>query len=139
MPGNFHESFTPADVKPPSERSAGLVFTGVALLLAIVWRHHPTAPWWALAAAGALSSISFLAPRLLKPLNILWFKFGLQLHRIVSPLVMFALFIFVFMPAGVLVRIWSDPLRLRRNQKSASYWIERKSAGAAAGSMRNQF
>ncbi len=97
------------------------------------------APWWALAAAGALSVISLLAPRLLKPLNILWFKFGLLLHRIVNPLVMFALFIFVFVPAGFLVRIWSDPLRLRRNREAASYWIERETAGPATGSMKNQF
>ncbi len=139
MPGNFHESFATGKVKPPSERSTGLVFPGVALVLAILWHHHPVAPWWALAAAGALSVISLLAPRLLKPLNILWFKFGLLLHRIVNPLVMFALFIFVFVPAGFLVRIWSDPLRLRRNREAASYWIERETAGPATGSMKNQF
>ncbi len=139
MAGNFHESFAADKVKPPSERSTGLVFAGVALLLAFAWRHHPAAPWWALAAAVSLAGISFLAPRLLKPLNIVWFKLGLLLHRIVNPVVMLALFVFVFVPAGFLVRIWHDPLRLRRRSEASSYWIERTDAGPATSSMANQF
>ena len=139
MPSNFHESFTAGYVKPPSERSTGLVFSGVALLFAFMWRHHPIAPWVALAVAVALSSTSLLAPHIMRSLNIVWFKFGLLLHRIFNPVVLFALFIFVFVPAGLLVRIWSDPLALRPNRKAASYWIDRKGAEPATGSMTNQF
>jgi hypothetical protein len=139
MAGNFHESFAAAKVKPPSERSTGLVFAGVALLLAFAWRHHPLAPWGALAAAVCLAGISLLAPRLLKPLNVVWFRIGLLLHRIVNPVVMLALFVFVFTPAGFLVRIWHDPLRLRRRSEASSYWIERTNDGPATGSMVNQF
>jgi hypothetical protein len=126
-------------VKPPSERSTGLVFAGVALLLALVWRHHPTAPWWALAIAAVVGSISFLAPQLLKPLNVIWFKLGLLLHRIVNPVVMLALFIFVFVPAGALMRLWHDPLRSRRQPGASSYWLAPNKGEASAGSMTNQF
>ncbi len=136
---NFHESFGRDEVKPPSDRSTGLVFAGVALLLAFLWRHHPTAPWWALAAAALLSSISFLAPHFLKPLNFLWFNFGLLLHRIANPVVMFALFVCVFVPAGAIMRLWHDPLRLRRKPEASSYWVERDKGEPSAGSMTNQF
>jgi hypothetical protein len=139
MPRNFHESFTPGEVKPPSERATGLVFAAVALLFALLWRNEPRVPWWALGLAAALALVSLIAPRLLKPLNILWFKFGLLLHRIVNPIVMLALFSLVFVPAGAIMRLWHDPLRLRRKPETASYWIDREAGGHAAGSMTNQF
>jgi predicted membrane metal-binding protein len=139
MAGNFHESFAQDAVKPPSERGTGLVFAGVAILVAVLWRNDPLVFWWALAIAAALALVSLLAPRLLKPLNILWFKLGLVLHRIVNPIVMLALFTVVFVPAGALMRLWHDPLRLRRKPEAATYWIDRKTSEHAGGSMRNQF
>ena len=105
MASNFHESFAAGDVKPPSERATGLVFAAVALVVAFSWRRTEALMWWALAIAAALALVSLMAPRLLKPLNILWFKFGLLLHRIVNPLVMFALFALVFVPAGAIMRL----------------------------------
>jgi predicted membrane metal-binding protein len=139
MAGNFHERFAQDAVKPPSERATGLVFAGVAVVVALLWRKDPLVLWWGLGIAAALALVSLLAPRLLKPLNIVWFKFGLVLHRIVNPLVMLALFTVVFVPAGALMRIWHDPLRLRRKPEAATYWIDRTASGHAKGSMINQF
>jgi hypothetical protein len=139
MAGNFHESFAPDAVKPPSERSTGLVFSAAALVVALLWRNEPAVPLWALGLAAALALVSLIAPRLLKPLNILWFKFGLLLHRIVNPLVMLALFALVFVPAGALMRLRRDPLRLRRQPEASTYWIGRETGGEAAASMTNQF
>ena len=36
MPNNFHESFAGSAIKPPSERSTGLMFAGVALIVALI-------------------------------------------------------------------------------------------------------
>lgn len=140
MVENFHESLVAGEVKLPSERSTGLVFAAVALIVAISWRNHPSVLFSALAISVALALISFLAPHLLRPLNILWFKIGLLLHRVVSPLVMFLIFAVVFVPAGAILRLWHDPLQLRRRSDVASYWIKREPpSDAAASSMRNQF
>jgi hypothetical protein len=79
------------------------------------------------------------AAGLLKPLNLIWFRLGLLLHRVVNPVVMFTMFALVFVPAGFIMRIWRDPLRSRRTTENSSYWIERPTVGADAGSMRNQF
>jgi hypothetical protein len=65
-------------------------------------------PFVALGMAIGVTAVSLIAPRLLKPLNLLWWKFGLLLHRIVNPLVMFAIFTLVFVPAGMMMRIWRD-------------------------------
>jgi hypothetical protein len=114
MRTNFHESFAGGEIKPPSERATGFVFTAVAVIAALLWRNSPTVLWLALPIAGALAATSLIAPSLLKPLNFIWFKLGLLLHRIVNPVVMFAIFALVFVPAGFIMRIWRDPLRSRR-------------------------
>jgi len=139
MRNNFHESFAGGEVKPPSERATGLVFATVALIVAVLWRNSPTVLWVALSVAAMLAIVSLLAPGLLKPLNMLWFRFGLLLHRVVNPIVMFAVFALVFVPAGALMRLRHDPLRVRRAPKEASYWIDREGSGDTAGSMTNQF
>jgi hypothetical protein len=136
--GNFHENYAAGEIGTPSERSTGLVFAFVATLVAVLWRNSATVSWVAFGIGVGLAAISLIAPSRLKPLNILWFKFALLLHRIVNPVVMFAIFALVFVPAGMIMRIWRDPLRSRRRAAS-TYWIERKETGGAAGSMTNQF
>ena len=139
MARNFHESYAGETIKPPSERSTGLVFAAVGLLVAILWRNSPTVPWLSLGIALFLSAISLLAPFLLKPLNMLWFRFGLILHRVVNPIVMFAVFAVVFVPAGIIMRLWRDPLRSRRAAGNSTYWIERRKIADTGGTMTNQF
>ena len=96
-------------------------------------------PWLALGCRDGLTAVSLIAPVLLKPLNILWFQLGLLLHRVVNPVVMFAMFALVFVPAGAIMRLWRDPLRSRRTTGASSYWIERRKSKDTAGSMTNQF
>jgi len=139
MSTNFHETYAVGEIRAPSERATGLVFAAVAAIVALLWRNSTTVPWVALGVAVGLAVISLTAPTLLKPLNSLWFRFGLLLHRIVNPVVMFAIFALVFVPAGMIMRIWHDPLRSRRVRAGANYWIDRKEASGTAGSMTNQF
>jgi hypothetical protein len=115
------------------------VFTVAALIVAGLWRNSPMVPWVALGVAGMLALVSLTAPKLLKPLNLVWFRFGLLLHRVVNPLVMFAMFALVFVPGGLIMRLRHDPLRSRRaKQPGATYWVDR-TASAQPGSMTNQF
>lgn len=139
--GNFHESYSPGagDVKPPSPRSTGLVFTVVALLIAVLLRRHEAYALVAVGVAAALLVTSFAAPALLQPLNIVWFKFGMLLHRVVNPIVMLLMFAVAFMPMGILVRIFADPLRLKRPAGVSTYWLEPDAAEMKLRSMKNQF
>jgi len=139
MRKNFHETYRPDAVKPPSARSTGILFAVIAVIAAIIWRNDRTIAATALGIGAVLTVLSLAAPRLLQPLNLLWFQFGLLLHRIVNPLVMLAMFVIVFVPAGLIMRIWHDPLRHRRARSASTYWIERSSSVQKPGSMTNQF
>lgn len=139
MSKNFHESFAQAVVDPPSERSTGLVFTAVAAIVAIIFRSDTVILIIAASFTMILFAASLLKPAILKPLNIIWFKFGLVLHRIVNPIVMLAMFAVAIVPAGLLMRIWRDPLRSRPAKDGLTYWIRRDSSELRTGSMKNQF
>jgi hypothetical protein len=135
---SLHESYSSGEaVKPPSDRSTGLVFAAVAALAALGWRHTPLAWQVALGLAALLVIVSIAAPWVLRPLNLVWFRIGLLLHKVVNPVVMLALFVVVFLPGGLLMRVWADPLKRRRAEPGKSYWIDR--APGAQGSMSNQF
>jgi hypothetical protein len=72
----------------------------------------------------------------LTPLNKLWFKFGLLLGKVVSPLIMGIIFFLVVTPTGLIMRIiGKDLLNLRFNNKK-SYWIEKT---GPKSKMKNQF
>jgi hypothetical protein len=124
-----------------SDRSFGLVFTVVFLLIGFAPLLHgrPLRPW-SVAIAVAFLAVSLVRPALLKPLNKLWTKFGLLLHRIVNPIVMGAIFFLAITPFGVVMRlVGKDPLRRSFDPGAASYWIVRTPPGPPPQSMSNQF
>lgn len=71
-----------AEVKAGSERSFGLIFAAVFVVIG-VWPLMDGGEWlpWALGVAAAFAMSSLIAPNVLQPLNIVWFKFVLILHR----------------------------------------------------------
>ncbi len=139
MSGGMHDPLVTNKIKPPSPRGTGIVFTIVALVVAVLARRNP--PVWiaACAVAATLGAITLAKPSLLGPLNRAWFRLGLLLNRIVNPVVMLFVFVVVFVPMGLAMRIWRDPLLRRRRPEAASYWVVRTPGEAAGSSMRNQF
>lgn len=138
----LHESFDRAsDVKTGSERAFGLVFAAVFLLVALWPLLAGDAPrYWAIVVALVFAAAAGLAPRILEPLNRLWFRFGMLLHRIVSPLIMALLFFLTVTPIALVMRFMGkDPLRLKFDRAARTYWIERAPPGPPPESMRHQF
>jgi hypothetical protein len=137
-----HETLTrEEEVKGSSDRSFGLTFAAVALILAGIWLWRGR-EWWmyALAASAGFAAIALLAPALLAPLNKAWLKLGLLLHHIVNPVVMGLLFFAVITPMAIVVRLMGkDLLRLRFDPQADSYWIRREPPGPTPESMRHQF
>ena len=98
--------------------------------------NNETYRFWAIIVAFVFFILGLTNSKLLTPLNILWFKFGLLLGKIVSPLVMGIIFFFVVTPIAILMRIFKkDLLKLKYNSKS-SYWIEKNEPKSK---MKNQF
>jgi hypothetical protein len=137
-----HESFDrDAPLQGSSNRSLGIVFGAVFLIIgALPLAFGGTPRWWSLAVAGGFLGVAFLAPALLGPLNRLWTRFGLLLHRIVSPVVLGIMFFLVVTPTGLLMRVFGkDPLRLRFDRNARSYWIDRTPPGPPPQSLSDQF
>jgi hypothetical protein len=84
--------------------------------------------------------LAFLAPKLLAPLNTLWFKFGMLLSKIMSPIVMGILFFVTVTPTGLFMRArGKDLLRQKLDPDAETYWIEVDPEQAALTSMKKQF
>lgn len=126
---------------PGSERTFGLVFAAVFVLIGLWPLIHAHVPrWWALIVALLFAAAGLLVPALLRPLNRAWFKFGLLLHHIINPVIMAVMFYGAFVPMGLLLKLFGkDLLRLRRDPQLSSYWITRQPPGPPPGSMTKQF
>jgi hypothetical protein len=122
-----------------SERNFGLVFAGAFAIFGI-WPliHSAPARWWAVAIGVGFAVVALLIPSVLKPLNVLWFKLGMLLGRIVNPIVMGLIFFLVVSPTALVFKLLrKDLLSLGRDSKASSYWIVRD--GGVARSMKDQF
>lgn len=122
----------------PSERSTGLVFAAVAVIVAAVFRSDDSVLAVSLLVAAGFAGTALVVPSWLAPLNRAWFALALLLNRIVSPVVMFVLFAGLIVPAGLVMQMRRDPLRAARDREAESYWIDRPPT-APSSSMRDQF
>lgn len=138
----MHEDLTRQDdIKVGSERGFGIVFAVVFLIVGL-WPllDGSTPRWWAMAIAATFLAAGYLFPVLLRPLNIVWFKIGMLMFKVVNPLTMALLFVTTIIPIGLLMRAFGkDVLRLKLEPDTQSYWIERDPPGPAPESMKDQF
>ena len=90
----MHENLTrDSTVKGPSDRNFGFVFTVVFLVIGLAPLAFGHALHvWSLVVAAVFGAVSAVAPSLLAPLNRVWARFGLLLHKIVSPIVLGIMF-----------------------------------------------
>ena len=121
-----------------SEKSFGIVFTIVFLLFALYpITNSKDINLWALIIAAILLMLSFIKPKALSFLNILWHKFGLMLGRITSPILMFLIYFVTVIPTGFIMKLLGkDLLSQKLNKNLNSYWVKRDKP---IGSMKNQF
>ncbi|MAQ03262.1 MAG: hypothetical protein CMM20_02810 [Rhodospirillaceae bacterium] len=95
---------------------------------------------WALVTGIILFLISFIYPSIYKPFNYIWFKFGLLLGKIVTPIVMGFLYFFTITPTALIMRtLKKRPLDLEFDDSLDSYWKYRDPPGPSSESMKNQF
>tara|TARA_A100001037_G_scaffold195206_2_gene174763 strand:+ start:1173 stop:1616 length:444 start_codon:yes stop_codon:yes gene_type:complete len=129
------------EIERGSSRSVGLVFAVVFIIVALYpLLDDGSIRTWSVAVALVLVGVSIFRPKTLDPLSLLWFKFGMALHAIVSPVVLGLLFFGVITPIGLLMRLLGkDLLNLNLRPSAESYWIERSPPGPAAESMKHQF
>jgi hypothetical protein len=137
-----HETFEVRfDSRAGSDRSFGLTMAGFFALLGLLPAFHLHTPhWWWLAGAMAMLLLALVMPAVLHPFNVIWLRFGLYLHKVVTPIVMAFLFYSTVTPVGLLMRLFGKrPLPLRPDPNAVSYWIARNPPGPAPETMKHQF
>ena len=125
------------DIKISSNRGFGIVFFIVFLLIAF----YPLINQGDIRIWSVLISLLFLIlgiinSKILTPLNKVWFKFGIFLGKIISPIVMGLIFFLVVTPIAFLMRMLKKDLLNLKFNKNNSYWIKKTDPKST---MKNQF
>ena len=121
----------------PSNKNFGIVFAILFFIISF-WPllKGEDLRNWSLIIALIFLVLGLINSKILTPLNQLWFKFGLLLGRIVSPLIMGVIFFFVVTPIGFIMRILGKDLLKLKFNKDKSYWIKKD---GTKSKMKNQF
>ena len=125
------------DIKISSNRSFGIVFFVVFFLIALYpLIHNEEIRIWSLIISLIFLILGLINSRTLTPLNKLWFKFGILLGKIVSPVIMGIIFFLVVTPIGLIMKFMRKDLLNLKYNKNKSYWIEKT---GPKSKMKNQF
>ena len=125
------------DIKISSNRSFGVVFFIVFLLIAFYpLLNNNEVRLWSLIISGLFLILGILNSKILSPLNKIWFKFGLLLGKIISPIIMGVIFFSVVTPIGFIMKLLGKDLINLKFNNQKSYWIEKS---GPKSKMKNQF
>ena len=129
------------DAKLGGDRAFGFAFAAVFSIVALwplIGGNNPR--MWAGIVAAVFLAVALIRPSLLRPLNLIWFRFGMLLHRVVSPLVLGLMFFASVTPIALIMRLLGkDPLQLKFDPDAKTYWLPRTPPGPEPDSLKNQF
>ena len=125
------------DIKISSNRSFGVVFFIVFLLIALYpLLNNNEVRLWSLIISVLFLILGILNSKILSPLNKIWFKFGLLLGKIISPIIMGVIFFLVVTPIGFIMKLLGKDLINLKFNNEKSYWIQKT---GPKSKMKNQF
>jgi len=125
------------DIKIGTNRSFGVVFSIVFLLIALYpLINNEVIRLWSLAISLIFFALGIINSKILSPLNKIWFKFGIILGIVVSPVIMGIIFFLVVTPIGFIMRLIGKDLLNLKYQDDKSYWIHKD---GPKSKMSNQF
>ena len=129
------------DTRAGSNRSFGIVFAVVFALIGLFpLLHGGEIRLWALGCSTVFAGLALIWPAVLAPLNRIWFRFGMLLHKIVNPVILGLMFFIIITPLAAVVRLFGGKLlSLGFDKSQPSYWIRRAPPGPEPESIRNQF
>tara|TARA_B110000037_G_C17114770_1_gene503292 strand:+ start:138 stop:524 length:387 start_codon:yes stop_codon:yes gene_type:complete len=121
----------------PSNKNFGLVFFFVFLLISMYpLMYGDNLDIWFLITAFVFLILGLLNSIILTPLNKIWFRFGIILGKIISPIIMGIIFFFIVTPTALLMRLFKKDLLNLKFDKRLSYWIRKEDKN---NKMKNQF
>mgnify|MGYP001462099620 FL=1 len=121
----------------PSNRNFGIVFFLVFLIIAVYpLTYSGEIIIWSLIVSLVFFILGLINSKILNPLNKIWFKFGIILGKLISPIIMGVIFFFVVTPTGLIMRLFGKDLLNLKSSSIKSYWIEKN---GPKSKMKNQF
>ena len=126
------------NIKAGSVRSFGIVFFIVFLLVSLypLLNNHEIRIW-SLIVGFIFLFLGMVSSPILKPLNLIWFKFGLFLGKFISPIVMGIVYFIVVFPTFLLLKLFKrNYLNIKYDRNKSSYWIYVKDKNST---MKDQF
>ena len=125
------------DIKIGSNRSFGIVFFVVFLLISIYpFLKDGDIRLWSLIISIIFLFLGLLNSNVLIPLNKLWFRFGLLLGKIISPIIMGIIFFLVVTPIAIIMRLFKKDILNLEFKENNTYWIDKT---GPKSKMKNQF
>ena len=113
------------NIKAGSVKSFGIVFFVVFLLVSLypLLNNHEIRIW-SLIVGFIFLFLGMVSSPVLKPLNLIWFKFGLFLGKFIAPIVMGIVYFTVVFPTFLLLKlIKKNYLNISYEKNKTSYWL----------------
>ena len=125
------------EIKISSNRNFGVVFFVVFFLIALYpLTYDEGLRTWSIIISLFFLILGLFNSKILNPLNKLWFKFGIILGKIISPLIMGIIYFLVVTPTGLIMRLLRKDILNLKYKKDKSYWIKKNEK---KNNMKNQF
>jgi len=126
------------NIKAGSIRSFGIVFFFVFIIIALfpLLNNHEIRIW-SLIISLIFLFFGMVESPLLKPLNLIWFKFGLFLGKMIAPIIMGIVYFIVVFPTFLILKLFKrNYLNIKYERNKNSYWINVENKQTT---MRDQF
>ena len=125
------------EIKMPTNRNFGTVFFLVFLIISLFpLLKNENIRIWSIIIALVFLVLGLLNSKFLTTLNKIWFRFGIILGSIVSPIVMGIVFYTIVTPTSLIMRALGKNLLNLKKRNKKTYWVERSKIKSK---MKNQF
>jgi len=91
---------------------------------------------WSLVLSIIFLILGLVNSKILTPFNRIWYKFGILLGRIVSPIFIGIIFFAVVTPTSFMMKLFNKNLLDLKKKNKKSYWID---SSKIKSSMKKQF
>ena len=126
------------NIKAGSIRGFGIVFFFVFTIIALypLLNNHEIR-FWSLIIGFIFLFLGIVESPLLKPLNLIWFKFGLFLGKMIAPIIMGIVYFIAVFPTFLILKLFKrNYLNIKYERNKNSYWINVENKQTT---MRDQF
>ena len=126
------------NIKAGSIKSFGIVFFLVFIIIALYpLLNENNIRVWSLFVGFIFLFLGIANSPLLKPFNLIWFKFGLSLGKLIAPIVMGIVYFIVVFPTFLLLKLFKrNYLNIKYQRNKSSYWTIVNDKGTT---MKDQF